>query len=108
MKNQVSLIGRVGQTPEIKVLDNGVKLAKFSLATNDYYTTRDGERKEQTQWHNIVVWGKTADVVERYVSKGRLVGVEGKLEYRQFEDAEGRKHYFTEIRVSDLHLLDRK
>ncbi|NPA46796.1 MAG: single-stranded DNA-binding protein [Chlorobi bacterium] len=108
MKNQVSLIGRVGQTPEIKVLDNGVKRAKFSLATNDYYITRDGERKEQTQWHNIVVWGKTADVVERYVSKGRLVGVEGKLEYRQFEDSEGRKHYFTEIRANDLLLLDRK
>jgi len=108
MKNQVSLIGRVGQDPEIKVLDNGVKMAKFSLATNDYYLTRDGERKEQTQWHNIVAWGKNAEVVERYVTKGRLVGVEGKLEYRQYENKDGRKLYFTEIRANDLLLLDKK
>ena len=108
MKNQVSLIGRVGQDPEIKVLDNGVKIAKFSLATNDYYLTRDGERKEQTQWHNIVAWGKNAEVVERYVTKGRLVGVEGKLEYRQYENKDGRKLYFTEIRANDLLLLDKK
>ncbi len=108
MKNQVSLIGRVGQDPEIKVLDNGVKMAKFSLATNDYYLTRDGERKEQTQWHNIVAWGKNAEVVERYVTKGRLLGVEGKLEYRQYENKDGRKLYFTEIRANDLLLLDKK
>lgn len=108
MKNQVSLIGRVGQDPEIKVMDNGVKMAKFSLATNDYYLTRDGERKEQTQWHNIVAWGKNAEVVERYVTKGRLVGVEGKLEYRQYENKDGRKLYFTEIRANDLLLLDKK
>ncbi len=108
MKNQVSLIGRVGQDPEIKILDNGTKLAKFSLATNDYYVTRDGEKVEQTQWHNIIAWGKTAEVVEQYVGKGRLIGIEGKLEYRNFDGNDGKKVYITEIRANELLLLDRK
>ena len=108
MKNSVNLIGYVGQDPEIKTLDNGVKLAKIRLATNDYYVTRDGERKEQTQWHTVVAWGKTADVVERFVTKGRLLGVEGRLEYRNYENESGEKRYFTEIRANEVLLLDKK
>ncbi len=108
MKNSVNLIGYVGQNPEIKTLDNGMKLAKFRLATNETYVTREGEKKEQTQWHTIVAWGKTAEIVERFVNKGRLLGVEGKLAYRNFESAEGQKHYFTEIRANEILFLDRK
>ncbi len=108
MKNQVHLIGFVGQNPEVKVLENGSKLTKFSLATNDYYVTREGERVEQTQWHRLVAWGKQAEIAEKYVNKGRLLQVEGQLVYRNYEDAQGQKHYVTEIRVNEILLLDKK
>jgi len=108
MKNQVNLIGYVGQDPEIRNLGNGKKLARFSVATHSYYTTRTGERKEETQWHQVVAWNKTADIIERFVSKGRLVNIDGQIVYRQFEDRNGVKHTVAEIRAENVRFLDRK
>lgn len=105
LRNKVQLIGNLGNDPEITLLDSGKKRARFSLATNESYTNKQGERITQTDWHNIVVWGKTADVVEKYVVKGKEIAVEGKLTNRSYETKEGEKRYTTEIVVSELLLL---
>ena len=104
MKNRVQLIGHVGQDPEIKNLENG-KLANFSIATNENYTNSQGEKIEQTEWHRITTWGKTADLVEKYVSKGKEIAIEGKLSHRSYEDKDGIKRYVTEIVVNEILLL---
>ncbi len=104
LRNHVQLMGRLGQDPEIINLDSGKKLAKFSLATNEYYTNAKGEKVENTDWHNIVVWGKTAEVVENYVTKGREVIIGGKLTNRSYETKEGNKRYITEVVCSNLVL----
>ena len=106
MKNQVQLIGNVGQAPEIKVLDNGRKLAKFSLATNETYRSATGEKVQQTQWHRLVAWGRTANIIENYVSRGRRIAVQGKLNSRSYTGADGQKHYVTEVVVDEVLLLD--
>ena len=106
MKNQVQLIGNVGQAPEIKILDNGRKLAKFSLATNETYRAASGEKVQQTQWHRLVAWGRTADIVKNYVSRGRRIAVQGKLNNRSYTDAAGQTHYVTEVVVDEVILLD--
>ena len=77
LKNKVQLIGNLGQEPEVLTLDSGKKLAKFSIATNDYYYNKQGEKIKDTQWHNVVAWGKTADIIEKYIVKGQEVAVEG-------------------------------
>jgi len=105
LRNKVQLIGNLGNDPEITLLDSGKKRARFSLATNESYTNKQGERITQTDWHNIVVWGKTADVVEKYVVKGKEIAVEGKLTNRSYETKEGERRYTTEIVVSELLLL---
>jgi len=105
LRNKVQLIGNLGQDPEIKTLDSGSKLAKFSLATSESYTNKQGEKITDTQWHNIICWGKTADIVERYVAKGKQVGIEGKLTTRSWEDKEGNKRYTTEVVCNELLLL---
>ena len=105
IKNRVQLIGNLGQDPEIVTLESGSKLAKFSLATSDYYRNAKGEKVEDTQWHNIVAWGKTADIVESYLTKGKQVAVEGKLIHRSYETTEGEKKYATEIRCNELLML---
>ncbi|HLU81579.1 MAG TPA: single-stranded DNA-binding protein [Flavobacteriaceae bacterium] len=104
LRNKVQLIGHVGQDPEIKNLESGTKVAKFSIATNDNYKNAKGEKVEETQWHNIVVFGKKAEIVESYVSKGKEVGIEGKLTHRSYEK-EGQKRYYTEIVCNELLLL---
>lgn len=104
-KNQVQLIGNLGQDPEIKNLDNGNKLAKFSMATSDTYVNKQGEKVTDTQWHNIICWGKTADIVERYVTKGKQIGIQGKLTTRSYEDKDGNNRYITEIVCNELLLL---
>ena len=104
LRNHVQLMGRLGQDPEIKTLDSGKKLAKFSLATNEYYTTAKGEKVENTHWHNIVAWGKTAEVIENYVTKGREIIVEGKLTSRSYETKEGDKRYITEVVCNEVVL----
>ncbi len=105
IKNRVQLIGNLGQDPEIVTLESGSKLAKFSLATSDYYKNAKGEKVEDTQWHNIVAWGKIADIVESYLTKGKQVAVEGKLIHRSYETTEGEKKYTTEIRCNELLML---
>lgn len=105
MRNKVQLIGHVGALPEIKTTESGKKLARFSVATNDEYRTAKGEKVKETQWHNIVAWGKTADIVEKYFTKGKEVVIEGKLVNRTYNDKEGNKKYFTEIVVNDLMMI---
>lgn len=105
IKNRVQLIGNLGQDPEIVTLEGGSKLAKFSIATSDYYKNAKGEKVEDTQWHNIVAWGKTAEIVESYLTKGKQVAIEGKLIHRTYETKEGEKKYFTEIKCNELLML---
>jgi len=105
LKNKVQLIGNLGQNPEIVSLENGTKLAKFSIATSDSYKNAQGQKVEDTQWHNIVAWGKTAEIVENYLSKGKQVAVEGKLTHRSYETKEGEKRYITEVRCNELLML---
>lgn len=102
LKNRVQLIGNLGQDPEIVNLENGGKLAKFSLATSESYKNAQGEKVEDTQWHNIVAWGKTAEIVENYLAKGKQVAVEGKLTHRSYESKAGEKRYVTEVRCNEL------
>ena len=105
LKNKVQLIGNLGQDPEIVTLENGSKLAKFSIATSDSYKNAQGQKVEDTQWHNIVAWGKTADIVENYLVKGKQVAIEGKLTHRSYETKEGDKRYVTEVRCNELLML---
>jgi single-strand DNA-binding protein len=105
MKNTVQLIGNVGNDPEIKNLDGGRKLANLTIATNDSYKNDKGEKVEQTEWHKVIAWGKTADLIEKYVTKGLQIGIEGKLTHRSYDDKNGEKRYITEIVVNELLLL---
>jgi len=105
LKNSVQLIGYLGQDPEIVNLESGSKLAKFSVATSDSYKNAQGEKVEDTQWHNVVAWGKTADIVENFLTKGKQVAIEGKLTHRSYETKEGEKRYFTEIKCNELLML---
>ncbi|WP_010249413.1 single-stranded DNA-binding protein [Myroides injenensis] len=108
LKNRVQLIGRVGQDPEVKRFDGGSVKATLSIAINDVYYNDKNERVESTQWHNLVLWGKTAEIAEKFVTKGKEIAVEGKLNNRSFEDKEGNKRYVTEIIVSEILLLGSK
>jgi single-strand DNA-binding protein len=108
LKNKVQLIGNLGMNPEIKTLESGKKLAKFSIATNESYKNAKGEKVEDTQWHNLIAWGKTADIIEQYLQKGNEVAIEGKLSNRSYEDKDGNKRYVTEIVVNELLMLGGK
>lgn len=102
LRNSVKLIGRLGQDPEVKTLDKGNKLAKFSLATSDTFTAKDGSKQEQTQWHNIVVFSNLAGICEKYLKKGKEIAVDGRLTYRTWEDKNGTKHTSSEIVANDF------
>lgn len=104
LRNRVTLIGYTGKEVEIVNFENG-KIAKVSLATNDYYTNAKGEKVEETQWHNLVANGKLADIMEKYVQKGKEISVEGKIVYKSYDDKGGNKRFITEIRVDELVLL---
>ena len=108
IKNRVQLIGNLGAAPEVKNLDNGNKMARFTVATSDNYTNKKGEKVSETQWHNIVIWGKLADVAEKFLEKGSQVVIDGKLTTRNYTDKEGVKKYFTEIVANELLLMDKK
>ena len=108
LRNKVQLIGNLGNDPEIITMDSGKKLAKFSIATNDIYKNAQGEKVTDTQWHNVVAWGKTAEVIEEYVTKGKEVAVEGKLTSRSYDDKEGNKRYITEVVCYELLMLGNK
>ncbi|MFT6748266.1 MAG: single-strand DNA-binding protein [Flavobacterium sp.] len=105
LKNRVQLIGHVGQEPEVKNLEGGKKLANISLATNDVYYKENGDKVEQTEWHRITAWGKTAEIIEKYVTKGKELAITGKLSTRNYEDKNGEKRYVTEIVATEILLL---
>jgi single-strand DNA-binding protein len=105
MKNRVQLIGRVGQDPEVKNLEGGKKVATITIATNDVYYKDNGDKVEQTEWHRVTAWGKTAEIIEKYVTKGKEIAIEGKLTHRSYEDKNGEKRYVTDIVVSEVLLL---
>lgn len=105
LKNKVQLIGNVGQEPAITALDSGKKVARLSLATNESYKNNKGEKQTDTNWHTVIAWGKTADIIEKYVIKGKEIAVEGKLSSRSYEDKEGNKRFVTEVIVSEILLL---
>ena len=108
LRNKVQLIGNLGNSPDIITLDSGKKLAKFSIATNESYKNSQGEKVTDTQWHNIVAWNKTAEILEKYLEKGSEVAVEGKLTSRSYETKEGEKRYVTEVVVNELLMLGKK
>lgn len=105
MQNKVQLIGNTGNDPIIKTLDNGKKVANLSIATKDFYKNDKGERVEQTEWHTVVAWGKTAEIIEKFVTKGKQIAVEGKLTHRSYDDKNGEKRYITEVVVNEIMLL---
>lgn len=106
LRNSVQLIGWLGKDPEVKEF-NDRKKATFSIATTDSYKNQKGEKVEDTQWHNVVIWGKLAGIAEKYLTKGKEVAIEGKLVHRVYE-TNGEKRFFTEINVNDLVLLGKK
>jgi len=105
LKNKVQLIGHLGNQPEIRNTETGKKLASFSVATNEDYRNSKGEKVTETQWHNLVAWGKLADIAEKFLNKGSEVAIEGKLIHRSYSDKEGNKKYATEVQVNELLLL---
>ena len=107
MKNRVQLIGNVGHNPEIRTLENGRKLAHLSIATNEIYKNDKGEKVEQTEWHRVTAWGKTAEIIEKFVTKGKEVAVDGKLTHRSYDDKNGEKRYVTEVVVNEILLLSK-
>lgn len=102
MRNKVQLIGNVGQDPQIRNLENGKKVARLSLATNETYKNVKGEKQTHTQWHTLVAWGKTAGIIEKYIKKGSEIAIEGKLTSHSYEDKEGIKRYVTEVVISEI------
>jgi single-strand DNA-binding protein len=105
MKNKVQLIGNVGNEPEVKTFGEGKKVANITIATNDYYINDKGDKVEQTEWHRVTAWGKVADIIEKYVTKGKEICIEGKLTHRSYDDKDGNKRYITEVVANDILLL---
>ena len=108
LRNKTSLIGHTGKEVEMVNFENGNVKASVSLATKDYYTNAKGEKIEETQWHNLVAFGKAADIFQKYVTKGKEIAIEGKLTYRSYDDKDGVKRYITEVRVDEIVLLGSK
>jgi len=105
MRNRVQLIGHVGQEPEVKTFDGGKKVANITIATNDYYINDKGEKVENTEWHRVTAWGKTAEIIEKYVTKGKEIAIDGKLTHRSYDDKDGTKRYVSEVVANDILLL---
>ncbi len=108
LKNKVQLIGNLGNAPEVRNTESGKKLVRFSIATNESYRNAKGEKVTETQWHNLIAWGKIADIAEKYLVKGSEVAVEGKLMNNNYTDKDGNKKYSTEVQVHELLLLGSK
>ena len=108
LKNKVQLIGNLGNAPEVKTIESGKKLARFSVATNESYRNATGEKVTETTWHNLVAWGKVAEIAEKYLTKGSEVAIEGKLINRSYTDKDGNKKYITEVQVNELLMLGSK
>lgn len=108
LRNSVQIIGNLGSNPEVRELDGGKMVARFSVATNESYKSASGETVKNTTWHNFVAWGNTAKYISKYFSKGKEVAVEGKLANRSYEDKNGEKRFVTEIVVNEVLLLGKK
>ena len=108
MINRVHLIGNTGKDPEIRTTGSGKKVASFSLATSESYKDHSGQNVTETQWHNIKAWGNLAEVAEKYIRKGQLLYVEGKVTYSSYDDKDGNKKYVTEIIASNFQMLGKK
>lgn len=105
--NSVQLIGHLGKDVDFRNFDNGSKLAKVTLATNEYFKDKEGNRQEKTLWHRLVAWGYVAERMQMMLKKGSFLAVKGKLTYGDYEDKNGDRKYFTEIQVLEFHLLDK-
>ena len=105
LKNKVQLIGNLVMAPEVRTTKTGKKFARFSMATSEIYKDANGEKVKDTQWHNLVAWGKVADLVEKYLVKGAEVAIEGKLINNNYTDKDGNKKYSTEVHVNELLLM---
>lgn len=105
MINKVILVGRVGKDPEVRHLDNNQAVARFTLATNETYKNKSGEKVTNTEWHNIIVWRSLAEIAGRYVKKGTMLYVEGKIRTRSWDDKDGNKRYTTEIEADNFQML---
>lgn len=103
--NKVMLIGRLGNNPEIRFTNTGTAVANFNLATSENWNDKNGQRQERTEWHRVVVWGKLAELCEKYLSKGRQCFVEGRLQTRSWDDKDGNKRYTTEIVAATIQFL---
>ncbi|MFN2456753.1 MAG: single-stranded DNA-binding protein [Chitinophagaceae bacterium] len=108
LKNKVQLIGNLGNNPEVRTTENGKKLVRFNMATNEVYRNTKGEKITETQWHSLIAWGKVADIAEKFLVKGSEVAVEGKLINRSYTDKEGVKKYITEVQVNEVLMLNNK
>ena len=106
--NKVTLIGHTGNAPEVRYTQGGAPVANFSLATNESWKSDTGEWQKKTEWHKIVAWGKLAEVCQEYVQKGSYLYVEGRLQTRNYDGKDGVKRYITEIKATEIGLLDRK
>ncbi len=106
--NKVILVGNLGKDPEMTTFDSGVKKTVFSLATSESYKAKDGSKVDQTEWHNIVLWGSLAEIAEKYLHKGSKIYLEGKLRYRSYDDKDGIKRYITDIQGDTFTMLDSK
>lgn len=106
--NKVILVGNLGKDPEIRNLDQATKVASFPLATTEVFRDKTGNKVEQTEWHNVVLWRNLADVAEKYLRKGNTVYIEGKIRTRSWEDKDGVKKYFTEIVADTMNMLGGK
>ena len=103
--NKVILVGNLGKDPEVRAMEGGRKVANFPLATTESYKDRDGNKQEQTEWHNIVFWGPIAEVIERYLKKGSQVYIEGRIRTRQYQDKDNQTRYITEIMGQNMNML---
>lgn len=106
--NKATLIGNVGKDPDVRYTPNNTPVATFSLATTESWKDQSGKQSDKTEWHNLVVWGKLAEICRDYVKKGQRIYVEGKIQYRSYDDKDGVKRYVTEINVNDLVMLSPK
>jgi single-strand DNA-binding protein len=106
--NKAILVGRLGKDPEVRRTPGGAAVARFSLATNETWTDRNGERQERTEWHNIVVWNKLAEICEQYLAKGKLIYIEGRIQTREYDDKDGNKRRITEIVANEMKMLGSK
>lgn len=102
--NKVVLVGYLGKTPELKKVSSGAMKASFTVATNDFITNKKGEQQTLTEWHNIIAWGKLAEICGQYLHKGSQVYLSGKIQYRSYEDRNGNKRFITEVVIDDMQM----